>query len=724
MAVDADVIKEFLVKLGYKIDESSQRKFTDQIAAVTLKVVSLGVAVEAAATAVVLGVARMAESLERLHFMSVRTNATVEGIQAIGFAASQMGGSVDGARASIEGLASFLRSSPGAASYLRSLGVDTAQTVDNQLTQLGERFRQMPFYLAKARASVLGIDERTLMVLIDGVGEFGKTYSNMLKKAGVDSQQAAKDSHAFMVELRTLWAAVEIIWIKVSSTLTKRMSVEIQRLRTLFVDNFDKIVDVIEKVAEGLLYAADVVTKLVITIVKTINEGVEWFKTLDETTQFWIRTLGLVLIAWKVLSLAIMSNPLGFAIAALITALALLKEDYDVWKAGGESLIDWGKWEPGIKSALKGMEDIGTALKELITLVSGSKGLQWALEALALYIGTKWIFAVLGPFGKVILALTLIAALLKEAISTGDIATNEKEREQNPGLGPQKGYRPLTPEEEKKLQEERGGGAKEFWGNVKKFLGISADEQVKSNDILKDIASDSSKMVDLLGPNSPLWPQMGLPGAVGGAGSGWRTGDAPGSDPALQDRANRLVKNLMRDLGLTEQQAYGIAGAGAVESGILPINEKNPAIPGSRGGFGIWQHTGSRRDPLEAFIRAHPEMTVHEANYQFFVEDMKKNYPHLLSAIKQTNRAGPAAVAFSPYETGNYGPLLGNVPKYARAAERLAGGGAGQGATVTQTNNITLNGIQGHPNDFSDALARVQQDPSRWVGRNVGTAVR
>ena len=39
------------------------------------------------------------------------------------------------------------------------------------------------------------------------------------------------------------------------------------------------------------------------------------------------------------------------AVLALAAAIAALYQDYQTWKRGGESLIDWGKWEPGMKKA-------------------------------------------------------------------------------------------------------------------------------------------------------------------------------------------------------------------------------------------------------------------------------------------------------------------------------------------------------------------------------------
>jgi len=49
-------------------------------------------------------------------------------------------------------------------------------------------------------------------------------------------------------------------------------------------------------------------------------------------------------------------------VLALAAAIAALYQDYQTFKRGGESLIDWAKWEPGINLAKVGL----TVLKDLL----------------------------------------------------------------------------------------------------------------------------------------------------------------------------------------------------------------------------------------------------------------------------------------------------------------------------------------------------------------------
>src|SRR6185312_2500147 len=152
--------------------------------------------------------------------------ASVQNIQALGFAAGQMGSTAEAARASLEGLARFMRNNPGGEGLIRSLGVQTRNAngelrdTSETLQDLGKRFAALPFYRANAYAQVLGIDEKTLIALRQGVGQFSGEYQAMLKAAGVDSQQAAKSSHEFMNQVRTLGAAFGILGQKIAQSLT------------------------------------------------------------------------------------------------------------------------------------------------------------------------------------------------------------------------------------------------------------------------------------------------------------------------------------------------------------------------------------------------------------------------------------------------------------------------------------------------------------------------
>ena len=363
--MSADVIKEFLVSLGYKIDVEQERRFVGAIAGATAKVAALGAAATAAASAVVGAVSVISNQLEQLYFVSQRTKASAENIQAIGFAASQMGSSAASATGSLEALARFIRSNPGSTGLIESIGVQTKDAngelrdTADIMTDIGKRLSQMPFYRAQAYANVFGIDEKTLIALRKGLGQFSDEYRSMLHAAGVDAQQATSQAHAFMMQLRTLQQAGSILLMKIGANLAAALGPNIQRLRERFVDNFGRISIVIEKVAKIVLFLADITTTLGLRVVEIVDWMIEKWEGLTGITKNVVAGIAAISAALLLLN----ANP----ILALASAILLLYDDYQTWKKGGQSLIDWGKLKPEIDLAKAGLAMIGEGIQNMFT---------------------------------------------------------------------------------------------------------------------------------------------------------------------------------------------------------------------------------------------------------------------------------------------------------------------------------------------------------------------
>lgn len=90
------------------------------------------------------------------------------------------------------------------------------------------------------------------------------------------------------------------------------------------------------------------------------------------------------------------------------------------------------------------------------------------------------------------------------------------------------------------------------------------------------------------------------------------------------DIAMRLQRDLMRDYGLTAEQAAGFVGNLAHESGgFRTLQEVKPLIPGSRGGYGYAQWTGPRRRAFEAWTSQNSlDPASYEANYGFLRHEL------------------------------------------------------------------------------------------------------
>ncbi|CQH61360.1 transglycosylase SLT domain-containing protein [Yersinia frederiksenii] len=365
---NAETIKDFLVSLGFELDEAGEKKFSAVVAGVTANVLKMGAVVEGAALAVVGFTTKIADGLDKVYFASQRTGASVAGIKALGYAASQLGVDAASAQGSLESLARFIRNSPGAEGFLNRLGIQTRSANGNMrdtsaiFTGLSAKLSSMPHYRANQYAQMLGIDENTLMAMRKGLGGFGSEYALTAKKIGFNADTAAKQSNRFMTSMRNLTMTLGQARDKIGANLANGLAGDIDSLRKQLLDNWPKIEAVLMKVIKGILWAGDAVSRVLWRTGQAIDDVMSWFKKLDPVTQQLIMLFGGLLLAWRLLNTAFLTSPVGI-ILSLGAALFALYDDYKTWKEGGESLIDWGQWEQEINAALKGIDELTKSIK-------------------------------------------------------------------------------------------------------------------------------------------------------------------------------------------------------------------------------------------------------------------------------------------------------------------------------------------------------------------------
>lgn len=370
MSDNADTIKDFLISLGFDIDQAGAIKFDTVLKSVTANVLKVGAVVEGTALAVVGFTTQIANGLDKVYWASQRTGASVQGIKALGYAASQTGASAESAMSSLEGLASFMRNSPGAEGFLNRLGVQTRDVSGKMrdtasiFSGVGQKLSSMSYYRARQYAQTLGIDENTLMAMRRGLGQFSSEYALTAKKIGFNAEVAAKQSNIFMTSMRGLTATLGQARDKIGSSLAGGLAGSIDSLRKQLLDNWPKIEAVLMKVIKGILFAGDAITRVLWRTGQAVGDVISWFKKLDPVTQQLIMLFGGLLVAWRLLNSAFLSSPIGM-ITTLVLGLGLLWDDYQTWKEGGKSLIDWGKWKPEIDAALKAMDKLKTSIKNI-----------------------------------------------------------------------------------------------------------------------------------------------------------------------------------------------------------------------------------------------------------------------------------------------------------------------------------------------------------------------
>lgn len=134
---------------------------------------------------------------------------------------------------------------------------------------------------------------------------------------------------------------------------------------------------------------------------------------------------------------------------------------------------------------------------------------------------------------------------------------------------------------------------------------------------------------------------------------------------AFENLAPQIIQGLSRDLDLTPQQAAGIVGQLGYESdGLQAINERNPVVPGSRGGFGWAQWTGPRRRAFEAWTSQNGlNVTDPNANYGFLLHELR-NTPE--GSVLEDIRKAPDAQAAGRIFTDKF--LRPGIPAHDKRA--------------------------------------------------------
>lgn len=329
---DQDVIKEFLVGLGFKVDQKGAKDFTTSIDGATKAVTRLVTVIAGASLTVSAGVSAFASNLEGLYFASQRVGASAESLKSSEYAARDLGASAEEARGSIEGIAKFLRDNPGGEDFLKGIGVQTRDANGNlrdtadMLVNIGQKLKAMPWYQANQYAGVLGIDERTLRAIQDD--KFGAKLEQNRKKlreSGLD--QATVDAHAFMEVLRSVGLQFETLSVQVQSALMRKLGPDLQRFADWFQQNGPMIADRIADIAVKLL---DFVEKSAPYLQKIWD----FFVKLDEATDGWstriivllglLNALGALSLISGIARLAGSFVSLGTAIAGLSGAAAIL----------------------------------------------------------------------------------------------------------------------------------------------------------------------------------------------------------------------------------------------------------------------------------------------------------------------------------------------------------------------------------------------------------------
>lgn len=196
MSGTSEVLQEYLVKLGFKVDQGDYKKFTDSLGVVGKRVLGVGVAVAGVVAGVEAAAAAFAYSMRKVYFDSQLAQSSVKNLQSLSYAGTQVGISAESMGSAIHNMAQQLRLNPGLRGVIESFGVkvegrDVSDVMQDYVKALGS----MPEFQAAQFAGMFGMDPDTYHQFrnnADAIMAKQKEMKDVYKSLGVDMDEAAK----------------------------------------------------------------------------------------------------------------------------------------------------------------------------------------------------------------------------------------------------------------------------------------------------------------------------------------------------------------------------------------------------------------------------------------------------------------------------------------------------------------------------------------------------
>lgn len=279
-------------------------------------------------------IAQTVESSAALDRLSKNLGVGVETVSAWSNAAEQAGGAASGLQGTMDMLSKAqtevqLTGQSGLIPYFSALGVSMsdatgkARPASDMLLDLADRFIVMDRTKANNLGRMMGLDQGTMQLLLKGRSEVELIIKRQKEFGAVTKQQAEESS---------------------------RLKLAMTESRQSF-----------EAFGRELLSAATPAIEKFFAIMADFGA---WMGENKEVVKTF-----LTIIAAGLAAVAASTIPINLTVAAVLgltAAIAALWQDYQTFKRGGDSLIDWSKWEPGFKAAGAGITWLKGLLSDLV----------------------------------------------------------------------------------------------------------------------------------------------------------------------------------------------------------------------------------------------------------------------------------------------------------------------------------------------------------------------
>lgn len=413
-AVTTDTIQEFLVKLGFEVDKKSLTSFLGGMESASFRIAAFGAAMAGAALAVVHSVKEIADENYQLDLLAQQMGGAAASTDDFIDTASMLGIKTEDTVGSLKAFAGNVASA--------SVGVGRAKLVFKNLkievNDLHGKMRPAIDVMDELREKMLGLNRAQQLRIMGRLGldpalltmfndQFGQTkriadeLNNIDAASGFDLQKAIDQSKEFTNSWKNMTVGInlfKLLFSKMHEAIAVHMMPRIissintfaktvEEARHLVMDNAKQIEAVLEPIIDVILRIGTAFMKLVGTafnIISSVLKPVfDMMISVNEATDGWAGYIAAALVAWKVFNLGFLATPLGAILALSVGILALI-DDFQVWKEGGDSLIDWTEWEPSINFLIDGIGNIIDIFFSLIEVLNNVFHGDWGGAFIAL----------------------------------------------------------------------------------------------------------------------------------------------------------------------------------------------------------------------------------------------------------------------------------------------------------------------------------------------------